>query len=125
METIDKQATNSTPAICFDPDTHILRISGESYPENSFDFYAPVIVWLKVNLPELAEFTLDISVNYMNSSSTKCILDIMDIMETAYNRGVITRIIWRYDHDNPRSYDMAEDFSEEVTFPFAIEALGS
>jgi SiaC family regulatory phosphoprotein len=125
MKTIDQKATTSTPAISFDPDTNVLRISGESYPENSFDFYAPVLSWLKVSLLELPELTLDISVTYMNSSSTKCTLDIMDVMEEAYLRGVRTKIIWHYDRDNPRSYEMAEEFREEVAFPFGIEVLDS
>ena len=125
MVPIDIKATISSPAITFGPGKNVLRISGESYPENSFDFYAPVISWLKASLHELPEFTLDIAITYMNSSSTKCTLDIMDVMEEAYRRGVRTKIIWRYDRENPRSFEMAEDFREEVTFPFEIEALDS
>jgi hypothetical protein len=123
MEPIDIKATRSLPSIRFEPDKKILRICGESYPENSFDFYAPVISWLKASLQELTELTLDIAITYMNSSSTKCTLDIMDIMEDAFGRGSKISIIWRYDRENPRSYEMAEDFREEVTFPFEIEAL--
>lgn len=125
MEPIVIKATHSSPAISFDPVTNILRITGESYPENSFDFYAPVISWLKSSLLELPELTLDLTITYMNSSSTKCTLDIMDVMEDAYGRGVKTSIIWRYDPENPRSYEMAEDFREEVSFSFKIEALGT
>ena len=32
-------------------------------------------------------------------------------------------IIWHYDCENPRSYEMAEEFRDEVTFPFEIEAM--
>ena len=123
MEPIDIKANASSPAVRFDIEKSTLFITGESYPENSFDFYAPVISWLKVSLQELSEFTLDIAITYMNSSSTKCTLDIMDVMEDAFCRGVKTSIIWRYDLENPRSYEMAEDFREEVTFPFEIEVL--
>jgi hypothetical protein len=123
MEPIDIQQTSSTPLIHFDPLANILYISGESYPENSFDFFEPVIAWLKVAVTELLEISLEIAITYMNSSSTKCTFDIIDIMEDAYERGVKTSIIWRYDRENPRSYEMAEDFREEVTFPFEIEAI--
>lgn len=123
MELINIVQTSSTPSISFDPATNFLCIVGESYPENSFDFYAPIISWLKSKLKETAEFTLDIAITYMNSSSTKCTLDMMDVMEDAYSRGVKTSIIWRYDRENPRSYELAEDFREEVTFPFEIEVL--
>jgi len=123
MKQINIIATPASPAISFDPNNNTLFITGESYPENSFDFYAPVISWLKDCLQELPELSLDIAVTYMNSSSTKCTLDIMDVMQEAFDRGVNTSIIWRYDLENSRSYEMAEDFREEVTFPFEIEAL--
>ena len=123
MELLDIPQTPSTPLIRFEAASRLLRISGESCPENSFVFYAPVIAWFKVSLTELYDLTVDISITYMNSSSTKCLFDIIDIMEEAYCRGVTTSIIWRYDSENPRSYEMAEEFREEVTFPFEIEAI--
>ena len=123
MKSLDVVQTSSTPLISFDSATNSLRIIGESYPENSFDFYAPIISWLRTSLMELSELTLDIAITYMNSSSTKCTLDMMDVLEDAYARGVKTSIIWRYDRENPRSYELAEDFREEVTFPFEIEVL--
>lgn len=123
MEFTNLEPTTSTPLICFDPSTNTLSISGESYPENSFDFYAPVISWLRGSLETLQELTLDIAITYMNSSSTKCLFDIMDIMEEAFVHGCKTSIIWHYDSENPRSLDMADDFREEVTFPFEVQEL--
>lgn len=123
MEPIDIKETASTPSVKFDSATSTLYLAGESYPENSFDFYAPVLVWIRAAIPELSEFRLEMAITYMNSSSTKCALDIMDVMEEAFEKGVKTSIIWRYDKDNPRSYEMAEDYRDEVTFPFEIEAM--
>ena len=54
METISIQQTGSTPQVLFDPLTSTLRLLGESYPENSFDFYTPVVSWLKSALQELS-----------------------------------------------------------------------
>lgn len=123
MEPLYIQKTDSTPMVSFDPPSSTLRLIGESYPENSFVFYAPVIVWLKSALATLPEFTLDCTIIYMNSSSTKCTLDILDLMEEAHSRGVQTSIVWRYNKENPRSYLLAEEFREEVTFPFKVEVL--
>lgn len=123
MEFITIEPTSATPLFSYNPATTTLCIIGESYPENSFDFYAPVLSWLKASLNELPGLTLDIAITYMNSSSTKCVFDLLDVMEDAFGRGVKTAIIWRYDLENPRSYEMAEDFREEVTFPFTIEVF--
>jgi len=123
MEGLNIQQTDSTPLVFFNQTTATLQLVGESYPENSFDFYGVVLAWLKSALLELPELVLDITITYMNSSSTKCTLDLLDMMEDAYTRGIKTSIIWRYDCENPRSYVLAEEFREEVTFPFNIEVL--
>lgn len=123
MQPISRKATATSPAIRFDPREATLSIEGESYPENSFEFYEPVLVWLEQALKELGALNLAISVSYMNSSSTKCMLDLLDLLEEAHGRGVRTRVTWFYDAENPRSLDLAEEFQEEVTFDFTIEPL--
>lgn len=114
--------TTSTPQVSFDPAKSRLLISGESYPENSFEFYAPIYAWIKTYLDDATGLSLEINVSYMNSSSTKCMLDLLDLFEDAHGRGLQVTIIWLYDRENPRSFDLAEEFQEEVTLPFAIVA---
>jgi hypothetical protein len=122
MGTLDIPQSLSTPRVSFDPAARRLSMSGESYPENSFEFYAPVIGWLQEYLAEQNDLLLDIDISYMNSSSTKCMLDLLDLLEEAHGRGCRISIDWRYDSENPRSRDLAEEFQEEVTFPFSIIA---
>lgn len=122
MNLLDLPATTSTPRICFEPATQRLLLSGESYPENSFYFYAPIFAWLKEHLATGQPLTLDINISYMNSSSTKCMLDLLDLLEESFGKGHKIAIVWRYDRENPRSLDLAEEFREEVTFPFTIVA---
>lgn len=120
MPTLDIPKTTSTPQIYFDADANILRISGESYPENSFEFYAPLFKWVKEFLAEQPALDLEINVSYLNSSSTKCLLDLLDLLEGCHGAGARISMVWRYDKDNPRSRGLAMEFQEEVTFPFAI-----
>ena len=97
-------------------------MQGESFPENSFDFYAPVLAWLPQSLPGLPGLRLDVAVSYMNSSSIKCMLDILDVLEAAYKEGKAVSVLWIYDQDNPRALDLAEEFRSEVTLPFTTSA---
>lgn len=122
MNLLDIHATTSTPRISFEPATRRLLLSGESYPENSFSFYAPIFVWLKEHLATGQPLTLDINIAYMNSSSTKCMLDLLDLLEESFGKGQTVEIFWRYDRENPRSLDLAEEFREGVTFPFTLVA---
>ncbi len=121
---LDMEGTSSTPAIAFDEASMTLSIRGESYPENSFAFFAPVFEWLNAELGKLAVFKLHVSVSYMNSSSTKCMLDILDMLCEATRGGLDARVSWFYDADNERALDLAKEFSEDMEIPFDIIPVG-
>lgn len=123
MDILNLPPTKSTPKICYDAATGILELSGESYPENSFEFYAPVLSWLEKHLNEAEVLQVDINIIYMNSSSIKCLLDMLDMMVEAVKKGAKIVINWYYDSDNPRALDMAEEFFEDVELPFKIIPL--
>lgn len=116
--------TPSTPEIRYHDERQALSISGESYPENSFDFYAPVLEWLAGALPRLAGLRVEVTVSYMNSSSIKCMLDILDAIGEAHASGKKVEVVWNYEPDNPRALDLAEEFRSEVAFPFTVNPLG-
>jgi hypothetical protein len=117
---LDIKAGSSTPSIVYDEGTRTLSMTGESYPENSFSFYAPVFDWLTKELDSLPLFRFHVRVSYMNSSSTKCMLDILDILCDAAERGCDVRVTWFYDAENDRALDLAEEFSEDIDIPFEI-----
>ena len=47
-------------------------------------------------------------------------LDLLDQLQAAHEKNAEISLVWRYDEDNPRSLDLAQEFQEEVTFPFSI-----
>lgn len=118
MHPIDLKQTKSSPAIWFDPERAVLGIFGESYPENSFEFYAPLFAWLREALPGLPALSVQVNVSYMNSSSTKCMLDLLDALEAAHEQGKRIELDWFYDRDNPRSLELAREFREDCRFEF-------
>lgn len=120
MHTLNIPKSVSTPSIHFDKAAETLIISGESYPENSFEFYAPVSDAIKKHLAAENGLKMEINLSYMNSSTTKCILDLLDMLEEAHQNGSKVSITWRYDIENPRSLDLAEEFKEDITFPFYV-----
>lgn len=120
MPSLDIPMTSSSPHIYYDAGTSTLVMVGEAYPENSFEFFEPVLTFVRDILENNTMFVFDIDVSYMNSSSTKCVLDLLDILQEAAERGVSVTLDWRYDKDNPRALDLAEEFREEVTFPFNL-----
>ncbi len=117
---ININATGTSPEIILDEPNHTLRIKGESYPENAFSFYEPVFDWFHNKFPAMDEFVLEINLSYMNSSSTKCILDILDIVNEAGIQGRKVRVDWLYDPENSRSLELAEEFKEDLEIPFEM-----
>lgn len=124
MELLSRVASISSPAVYFDPDNGQLNMSGESYPENTFEFYAPIISWLKTFIAEKdLAITLNLELAYLNTGSVKCLMDIFDLLEDAFQKGRKISVIWRYHQKNSRALETAEEFSEDLTLPFQIEAL--
>lgn len=124
MELLSRVVSTSSPAVNFDAKTGQLTMSGESYPENTFEFYAPVIGWLKefvagTDIPVV--LTLELA--YLNTGSVKCLMDIFDVLEDAWQEGRQVSVIWRYHQKNTRALETAEEFSEDLTLPFQIEAI--
>jgi hypothetical protein len=115
MENLIISKTNYTPDINFNADTRILNISGKSYPENTFEFYAPITSWitecLKSRNNEKLIFNFELT--YINSGSLKSYFDILDILEEANNDGTNIEINWIYEADDDIIEETGEDFKED------------
>ena len=110
-----------TPEIQFDPDAGKFRIEGESYPENAMEFYRPVIESLNTFV---ANHDLELEVNfkmmYFNSSSSKCLLDIFDILEEFSGRGNQVIVNWYFQEDDEDIRESGEDFAEDLDLEFNL-----
>lgn len=121
MEKLFFESTKATPLIDFDADKRSMVLTGQSYPENAFKFYDPVFSWidnyLASNPPEIR---VDIRLSYVNTSSSKCIMMLLEKLEKAFQEGVGIILNWYCDMENESEVECAEEFKEDVTFPFEI-----
>lgn len=121
MDHLRIESTQSTPAIFCDPQAGTVEIHGDSYPENSFEFFAPVMEWIEAYLRETDRMlTLHLHLLYLNTSSVKAMMDIFEMLEEAHGTGRSVATNWYYDEQNERVAELAEEFKEDCTFPFAI-----
>ncbi|MFN2268697.1 MAG: DUF1987 domain-containing protein [Desulfonatronovibrio sp.] len=116
MEAFVREKTKSTPWINLDPDNHRFKISGESYPENSANFYSPMLQWLETYLNQLENESLEINIEliYFNSSSSKVFMNFFDMLEDAAQRGVSVTVNWMYHEDNDTALECGEEFQEDL-----------
>jgi len=113
MENLKIEATKYTPEIILDTNGN-LSLVGKSYPENTFEFYAPVMAWIE-NYFETnpAEKTLvNMEIIYFNSSSSKLFFDFFDLFEENSKDNSI-EINWIYDEENESAEEAGEDFIED------------
>jgi hypothetical protein len=123
MSDIHLPPTQSTPAIDADSAAGLLVMQGDSYPENSFQFFAPVIGWVESYLASgAAPLQLQLKLLYLNTSSVKAMMDIFDLLEAAHVDGKPVSVTWYYDTENPRVAELAEEFKEDCSFSFEIVA---
>ena len=123
MNTLNIEGSQSTPSIVADWDQGRLAMHGDSYPENSFEFFHQVIDWIERYLNEsAAPLCLELRLVYMNTSSVKAMMDIFDLLEDAHGKGRQVSVNWYYDPRNERVLDLADEFREDCTFPFVIAA---
>ncbi|MBI5382244.1 MAG: DUF1987 domain-containing protein [Opitutae bacterium] len=124
MENLNLARSKSTPEVAFDAAAGIMAMTGESYPENSFEYYRPLLVWLQQYLPTASvPLTFNFNLSYLNTGSTKSVMDILDLLEDAYEGGKVVQVNWYYDAENDRALSNAEEFREEVRVPFRILPL--
>lgn len=121
MERLTIERRNVTPLVDLDPETGLLRFQGESYPENVLAFYRPVLDWLRRYLKEGpgARMTiLQVSLRYMNTSSTKIFLMILDLCQEAFDSGRQIKVQWRHHPEDAMIREMGEDLQDGLDLPF-------
>lgn len=124
MKNLLIEASSATPRIAFDWEAGLMSIRGESYPENSFAFFQPVTDAVSSFLAETDRpLRLDVALSYLNTSSVKCIMDLLDMLEDAHGKNRAVEVNWYCDPENDRAVEVAEEFAEDVSLPFTIVAL--
>lgn len=115
MENLNIESTKYTPEIRSDLASGALFVVGKSYPENTFEFYGPVISWIESFLKENSDEPLvfNFEILYYNSSSSKAFFDIFDTLEEASSEGAKITVNWLFDTENETMQEAGEDFAED------------
>lgn len=121
MEKLTIEGTPKTPTIKFDPETGKLLIQGRSIPENSIEFYKPLVDLLEGYTSAPKENTkVDIVLEYFNTSSSKCILDVFKKLEKIKSNGSEVIINWHYEEDDEDMLEAGEDYQAIINIPFKM-----
>jgi hypothetical protein len=118
MENIKIEGTPKTPGVTFDGGTGVLEIKGRSIPENSIEFYKPLMDWIEQYTRDAKPKTIiNIQLEYFNTSSSKCLLDLFKKLEAINNEIVIN---WYYEEDDEDMLEAGEDYDAIINIPFRM-----
>ena len=121
MESIFIEGTLKTPMVKFDGKTGVVEIKGRSIPENSIEFYKPLVDWLEEYAKKPLEKTqVNVQLEYFNTSSSKCILDVFKKLEALHKAKHEVVINWYYEEDDEDMLEAGEDYESIIRVPFKM-----
>ena len=101
----------------------LITMKGTSYPEDAVKFFEPVFNWLEDYIEKSpAEIKMELEISYLNTSSSKCMLDILEILEEYHEEGGNVKIVWFYKKKDKDMYETGEEFKEDMELPFELIA---
>ncbi|WP_250630538.1 DUF1987 domain-containing protein [Rhodoflexus caldus] len=122
MENFFLEETSKTPKLSFDVSTGKFLMSGRSIPENSIEFYKPLFEWLDEYVKKPCPKTsFDIKLEYFNTSSSKCLVEIFRRLEKVTDGEVV--INWFYEEDDEDMQESGEDFKELIDIPIIMSVI--
>ena len=124
MEKFSIDGTPKTPSISFDLAAGVLEIKGRSIPENSIEFYKPLVDSLdKYASSPKGQTNVNIQLEYFNTSSSKCILDVFKKLEAIHKSGSAVTINWHYEEDDEDMLEAGEDYQAIINVPFKMQMI--
>lgn len=124
MDMINIEPTPKTPKVLFDASQGLMEIEGRSIPENSTEFYKPIYDWLEnyIKSPN-PNSQFKFKLEYFNTSSSKCILDIFRKLEKLHQNGNKIVVTWYFEQDDEDMQEAGEDYQRIVNVPIKLEML--
>lgn len=119
MKSLIITGSPKTPTIRFDSKAGIFEIKGRSIPENSVEFYKPLVDWLESYKDEpLPKTTVEIRLEYFNTSSSKCLLELFKKLEAIHKAQNEVEVNWYYEEDDEDMLEAGEDYESIIRVPF-------
>jgi hypothetical protein len=120
MEKLIIEGTRKTPSVNLNP-SGLLRIEGRSIPEDTRIFYKSIKLWIEEYLRSPAELTtFDIAFEYLNSGTSKYMVEILTLLRELVQNGHKLKINWYYEDGDDDILERGEYFSSILDLPISL-----
>lgn len=114
-------ATETTPEVNFDSRKNNLEITGCSVPENGMHFYSKLSNWIEnYLLTNPNHIKVNIRLDYFNTTSSKCILDLLYRLQSYKTDDIELQINWFFQNGDEDLEEAGLNYSEMVKIPFTL-----
>ncbi|MEX1002821.1 MAG: DUF1987 domain-containing protein [Crocinitomicaceae bacterium] len=121
MENLTLEGSAKTPTVSFDSQNGVLELKGRSIPENSIEFYKPLNDWIDAYAASPQPNTIvDVKLEYFNTSSSKCILDLFKQLEKLNAGNTEVKVNWYFEEDDEDMEEAGEDYQAIIDLPFKM-----
>lgn len=81
------------------------------------DFFVPLNEWFKQYINEIGgPVTLNTKINYLNTSSSKCIFNFLEILKEYHKAGSAVQVNWHYEEDDEDMMETGEELCEDLNY---------
>ena len=108
MENFFIEGSDSLPTVELN-DKGLIKISGRALPENAFDFFRPIIKWVKEFSAE--EINIEINLEYFNTAVSKQLHDFLKTIEDNLHNKKIN-LKWFYEEGDDEILESGEIYEE-------------
>ena len=117
MEKFIANSTSKSPYISLDKG--MFQFSGRSIPEDAKKIFKPVIDWIRAYKPaDEKNTTINFCFDYLDTSSSKCVFDILKVLDELYEKGHDIEINWYYEEGDDDMLDLGIHLKSFVKAPF-------
>jgi hypothetical protein len=97
----------------------LFQFSGRSIPEDAKRIFRPVMDWMKTYDPGKESKTIiNFSFDYLDTSSSKCVFDILKVLDNLFEKGHEIVINWYYEEGDDDMLDLGIHLKSFVKAPF-------
>lgn len=119
IENLLVEGTVKTPTVVLDADAGVLLIRGRSIPENTIDFFSPINNWVDSYCAIPKDKTIfQIRLEYFNTSTSKCLLDLLRKFESINKYRSEVTVEWYYEINDDDMEEAGQDYQAIVELPF-------
>jgi|SRR6056297_2325174 len=121
MEDIFLKKTFNSPLVEFSASSGELNMEGRSIPEDPGEFFERLIDWLNEYFNDPADETvMNIKLEYINSGSSKYMLELLRILKENHAKGHKVLVKWFFEEGDESIEELGQHYEQTMQIPFEI-----